>query len=130
MTAFSELSLDTATSLPRSNGELVFEEPWEGRAFGMAAALADQEVFSWRDFQASLICAIAAHEARGTEAQPYRYYERWLAALESLVVTRGLVATRDIDERVAEFTCRPKGHDHNHDHGDGHGHADDSPAHG
>jgi nitrile hydratase accessory protein len=130
MTAFSELSLDAATSLPRSNGELVFVEPWESRAFGMAVALADQKIFSWKDFQGSLISAIAAHQTIGHETQPYRYYERWLAALESLVVERGLVATRDIDQRVAEFICRPKGHDHKHHHSDGHGHSDDAQAHG
>jgi nitrile hydratase accessory protein len=88
----------------------------------MAAALADQEVFSWKDFQGSLISAIASHQAKDPEAQPYRYYERWLAALESLVDGRGLIATRDIDQRVAEFMCRPEGHDHDRDHNDGHGH--------
>ena len=26
-------------ALPRKNGELVFDEPWQGRVFGMAVAL-------------------------------------------------------------------------------------------
>lgn len=29
-----------AAALPRRNGELVFEAPWQGRAFGLALALA------------------------------------------------------------------------------------------
>ncbi|MGI9327999.1 MAG: nitrile hydratase accessory protein [Pseudomonadales bacterium] len=128
MSGIDDLSLDPKTSLPRSNGELVFEEPWESRAFGMAAALADAGAFDWRDFQTGLIAAIAAREdeevTSGGESV-YCYYERWLAALESLVVAKGLVATQDIDDRVEEFSRRPAGHDHDHhhEHGDGHTHA-------
>ena len=29
-------SLDGVAALPRKNGELVFEAPWQGRAFGLA----------------------------------------------------------------------------------------------
>ena len=121
MSLIDNLSLDPATSLPRSNGELVFAEPWESRAFGMAAALADLGVFDWADFQAGLIAAIA-EEGGSNVPQTYRYYERWLAALELLVVERGLVAVHDIDGRIAEFRCRPDGHDHDHHHSDAHEH--------
>ncbi len=117
---FDNLSLDPVTSLPRSNGELVFKEPWESRAFGMAAALAELGVFDWADFQAGLIAAIADHERSDDAPQEYVYYERWLAALESLVVERGLVAVQDIDELVADFCQRPQGHDHGDDHGHEH----------
>ena len=34
----SERPDDVPTDLPRRNGELVFEAPWESRAFGLAAA--------------------------------------------------------------------------------------------
>lgn len=116
--SLDDLSLDPTTSLPRSNGELVFEAPWESRAFGMAAALADSGVFDWGDFQSGLIAAIAEREGGNEHAEAYRYYERWLAALESLVVEKGLLKAQDIDELVAQFACRPAGHDH----GDGHSH--------
>jgi nitrile hydratase accessory protein len=119
--------IDSVTSLPRSNGELVFEEPWESRAFGMAAALADFGVFSWADFQDGLIKAIAEEDnAAGEEARKYRYYERWLAVLESLIVERRLVALQEIDKRATELCRRPAGHDHIHDHE--HDHAHDSQA--
>ena len=35
-------------ALPRKNGELVFEAPWEGRAFGLAVALSDQRHYDCR----------------------------------------------------------------------------------
>ena len=34
--------MEGAAALPRKNGELVFEEPWQGRVFGMAVALHEQ----------------------------------------------------------------------------------------
>jgi nitrile hydratase accessory protein len=115
MTTIDELGLAGSTALPRLNGELVFKAPWESRAFGMAAALAEQGVFDWRDFQAGLIASIAEWES--THSEPYEYYERWLTTLERLMAERRLVAAIDLDERVAEFLCRPAGHDHEHDHG-------------
>lgn len=114
MTTIDALGADAATALPRSNGELVFAAPWESRAFGMAVALADQELFDWSDFQAGLIAAIAEWEAG--DAGPYVYYERWLTTLERLVADRNLVATSDLDHRVAEYVDRPAGHDHDHEH--------------
>ena len=36
--------MDGEASLPRSNGELIFDAPWEGRAFGLAVALNDDRV--------------------------------------------------------------------------------------
>ena len=84
---------------PRANGELVFSAPWESRAFGMAAALVDQRVFSWSEFRAGLIAAIAAWEAERPE-EAYDYYERWLVALESLVAAKGLLDAADAERSV------------------------------
>jgi Nitrile hydratase beta subunit len=58
----STLELDVAgpAAPPRSNGELVFAEPWEGRAFGLTMALAERGVLSYETFRAVLIERIAA----------------------------------------------------------------------
>jgi nitrile hydratase accessory protein len=69
---------------PRRNGELVFESPWESRAFGLAVALAESEVLDWEDFRAELIAEIA----RDPDGE---YYEHWLTALERAAVSAGLV---------------------------------------
>ncbi|CAD0186835.1 hypothetical protein RUESEDTHA_03746 [Ruegeria sp. THAF57] len=123
MAMIDSLGPESKTPLPRSNGELVFEEPWESRAFGMAAALADQGVFDWTDFQHGLIAAIAEYEKDHDSIEtPYRYYERWFATLESLVVNNGLLSKQDIDSLTEDFCKRPHGHDHHHDHDHGHTH--------
>ena len=83
------------TSLPRRSGELVFQAPWERKAFALAVALCAQGVFEWEEFRARLIAAIATAEhvaephAR-TSALP-SYYESWLAALEKLLREKGMI---------------------------------------
>jgi nitrile hydratase accessory protein len=85
---------------PRKNGELVFEAPWQGRAFGMAVALNEQQVYPWDNFRERLIEQIAAAEARGDGSS---YYEHWLSAFESLLAAEGVVTKDEIDERTYEF---------------------------
>ena len=72
---------------PRQNGELVFREPWEARAFGLAVALAETEVLSWDFFRKNLIVEVAARERSLKDSgEAWSYYESWLVALESSVI--------------------------------------------
>jgi nitrile hydratase accessory protein len=103
---------DGPAAPPRSNGELVFAAPWESRAFGVAVALHDAGVIDFEAFRARLIDEIAAWEIHhGATADGYRYYERWLAALERTVTESGLVDNRRIDA-VREELRREWDHDH------------------
>src|SRR5438445_9140120 len=81
-------------ALPRQNGELVFNSPWESRAFGMAVALCEQGRYQrWDEFRDRLIAEIAAWERRHREREePWNYYERWLAALERLQIEKGMLS--------------------------------------
>ena len=87
-------------SLPRKNGELVFEAPWEGRAFGLAVAMNEDGLYDWGDFREKLAAEIASAERHGAEAV---YYERWLASLEKLAVERGFVTAAELDTRTQEY---------------------------
>jgi nitrile hydratase accessory protein len=89
-----------AAALPRSNGELAFGAPWEGRAFGMAAALSDAGLYDWDAFRARLIEQIAANERSG---EPFDYYANWLRAFEALLTAEGIVSPEELAERTAEF---------------------------
>ena len=109
--------LSGATAPPMSNGELAFDEPWQGRVCGIARSLAEQGLYSWDDFRARLIAAIADWEQHARPDAEYRYYDCFLAALESLLVERSLIAVGELRERVGVFAARPHGHDHaDHDH--------------
>ena len=78
-------------SPPRDNGAFVFEEPWQGRVFGLALVLVDQLGLPWREFQRRLISAIASDPDRP-------YYESWATALEALAVDHGLVQIDQLDQ--------------------------------
>jgi nitrile hydratase accessory protein len=93
-------SMDGPAAVPRRNGELVFEEPWQGRVFGMAVALHGHRLYDWQEFQRELIAQIAEAEARGDAST---YYERWLAAFERLLAARGLVTPGELQDRTEAF---------------------------
>ena len=85
---------------PRKNGELVFGSPWQGRAFGMAVALNEQQLYPWDDFRERLVARISEDESNGEGSV---YYEQWLAAFESLLQEKGIVSKDEVDERTYQF---------------------------
>ncbi len=87
-------------ALPRKNGELVFDEAWQGRIFGMTVAMNHEARFEWREFQARLIAEIARAEREGEAST---YYERWLRAFERLVADKGLLDPGDVTRRHGDF---------------------------
>ena len=97
---------------PRRNGELVFEAPWESRAFGIAVALSERGLYGWDEFRGYLIQSIADWEAAHPAGADYRYWDCWQRALERLLQDRGICATRDVDRRSHDYAQRPHGHDH------------------
>jgi nitrile hydratase accessory protein len=86
--------LGDETPLPRDNGELVFEEPWQGRALGMGVIALEQTGASWSEFRRHLAAAIAARSSDEGHSEATAYYASWLSALEALLVERGLVDQR------------------------------------
>jgi hypothetical protein len=67
--------------LPRRNGELAFDAPWQSTVFALAAAVVDHAFSGDREpFRQQLVMAIAAEPGRP-------YWESWTAALEALVST-------------------------------------------
>ena len=87
-------------ALPRDNGELVFQAPWEGRAFGIAVAMNEDGVYDWTEFRDRLVDEVAEAERGGL---PSSYYERWLASIERLAVERGFITADELDARTAEY---------------------------
>jgi nitrile hydratase accessory protein len=103
-----------ASALPRKNGELVFEAPWESRAFGVAIALHEAGAIDFEAFRARLIAEIGR---TGGADDATAYYECWLRALEQVLVERELVSADELEERSAAIAY-DWAHDHkqNHEH--------------
>ncbi|MFT5531299.1 MAG: nitrile hydratase accessory protein [Candidatus Poriferisodalaceae bacterium] len=107
-----EGALEGEGAPPRLNGELLFEAPWEARAFGVAAALVERGDFGWQDFRNELIVAIGTWESSATPGADYSYYERWLEALESIAASNNLADRTSVESRAVAYAARPHGHDH------------------
>ena len=73
----------------RNSEEPVFAAPWEAHAFALTVKLHEQGLFSWVEWSNSLGEAIATN-AEAT------YYESWLKALESLVLEKGAIETKEL----------------------------------
>jgi nitrile hydratase accessory protein len=85
----AQLLLDGDAAAPRDNGELVFDAPWEARAFALAVAIIEELGLSWDEFRRLLVDQIRARPERP-------YYESWALALEALVLTLGLADARTL----------------------------------
>jgi nitrile hydratase accessory protein len=118
------LDVDGLAAPPRSNGELVFAEPWQSRAFGMTMALTTAGVLDWEEFRQQLIVQVAGWEQSAPRGATFSYYGCWLDALEHVLVARALVNTEAVDQLAEEIAARPVGWDHDHD---GHDHQHDHP---
>ena len=108
----SVVSPDAPAAPPRENGELAFDEPWESRAFGIAVALHDAGTVHFEDFRARLVDEIRSWQDEHDPTEGgYRYYERWLVALEGTLLGQGVVdeAALSAERRRLE---REWAHDH------------------
>jgi nitrile hydratase accessory protein len=83
-------ALAATAPLPRSNGELVFEEPWQGRALGMAVVALERAGIPWAEFSRRLGEAIGRHGYDPNESAATAYYAAWLDALESTLRDAGV----------------------------------------
>ena len=96
--------LPEAGAIPRKDGELAFDAPWEVRALGMAVQLHEDGRFPWADFQAELVGAISEwEEASPGEREGWSCYRYFVRALERLAEDRGLLDAAEVDSRTQEF---------------------------
>lgn len=77
----------------------VFAEPWQAQAFALAVKLSEDGHFTWKEWTTALAAQLQAAAKRGEPDDGSRYYEYWLAALESLVTAKGLADPRALELR-------------------------------
>ena len=99
---------DPADDLPKLPWEAedgpVFKEPWEATAFAMAVRLSDAGKFTWTEWVDYLSAEIAAARQKGDPDLGDRYYEHWLAALEKLVIDKGLGSESELAALKHDWT--------------------------
>ena len=108
----TDLPIDGPGAPPRRNGELAFDEPWQGRSMALAVLLCEEGHFTWPQFQEELILQIGQWEAQPSSTRDdYRYWDHWQASLEVLAGSRPLTAS-EIKGRAEQISGRPHGWDH------------------
>jgi len=85
--------MDGRGALPRQNGELVFHDNWERRAFALAVALCEQGQYPWTEFREQLVTSIARSGETPENPDPDApgYFEHWLEALEQTLSNNGIM---------------------------------------
>jgi nitrile hydratase accessory protein len=91
--------------------DVSFETAWEIRAFALAVAAHQNGQYDWPEFQHALSTAIRTWEDTSAGA-PWRYYDRWLEALESVLASSGAVDVSDVDDRAYTVLTTPRDASH------------------
>jgi nitrile hydratase accessory protein len=97
--ALDAQALAALPQLPRDEGGPVFAEPWQAQAFALAVKLSEQGHFTWKEWAATLAGELEAAATRGEPDDGSHYYDHWLAALEHLVQSKGLLDSAALVER-------------------------------
>lgn len=102
-------NMESGVALPRKNGELIFEAPWEARAFGMVVRLCESGLYHWDDFKDRLIQAIAQRACKDPEVDPESgYYHHWLCAFEQLLKDHSILNGAELEARTAEYLSKKR----------------------
>jgi nitrile hydratase accessory protein len=109
------INLPHQEALRPSGGEVSFETAWEIRAFALAVAAHQSGQYDWTQFQQALIASIQRWEDSGA-ATPWRYYDRWLEALESLMAEAGVVSVAEVEDRAHTVLNTPRDANHHRAH--------------
>lgn len=100
-------------SIPRDLEGPVFREPWEAQAFALTVQLHQRGLFTWPEWADALSAQIRAVRERGEADTGEHYYRHWLAALEALLIVKGVTAETGLQQRREHLLANwPSGHDH------------------
>ena len=91
---------------PADDAGLVFRAPWEAQAFAIVVSLHKRGAFTWSEWAAALSAEIKRAQDDGDPDLGDTYYRHWLAALEGLVLAKGLAGDGELRARRIELTAR------------------------
>lgn len=96
-------ALQEVESIPQEEGNPVFSEPWQAEAFAMTLVLYEKGVFTWVEWAAALSAEIKRAQLNGDPDLGDTYYHHWLAALENMVVTKGISSTSQLADLYKQW---------------------------
>lgn len=81
----------------------MFREPWEAQAFAIVVILQQAGHLTWPEWVAGISAEIEAAKAGGDSDLGDGYYRHWLAALEKIIVAKGL--SDDVELQLRRLEC-------------------------
>jgi nitrile hydratase accessory protein len=94
------VDLNALSRFPRDDAGPVFAEPWQAQAFALAVKLSERGHFTWSEWAAALAAELDRATREGNpDVDGSHYYHHWLAALERLVVEKGLASLDSLTAR-------------------------------
>jgi nitrile hydratase accessory protein len=76
-----------------------FQEPWQAEAFALAVKLHESGLFTWTEWAEALAEEIKRAQGDGDPDLGDTYYHHWLAALERLVLAKGVLTAEALHDR-------------------------------
>ena len=112
MAGTADLAAQHIPSIPRDSEGPVFREPWEAQAFAMTLAHYDRGLFTWPEWAETLGAEIKRAQAAGDPDMGETYYRHWLAALERIIVGKGVASTETLHrvKHAWEHACERTPH--------------------
>ena len=109
----AEIALPSDLAIPADESGPVFREPWEAQAFALVVALHQAGEFTWPEWVATISGHIKQAQAAGDPDLGGSYYRHWLAALETITVTKRLASETELRVRRIECAANTQGsHQH------------------
>lgn len=90
-------------AVPSSEGEPIFQEPWQARIFAVVSRLAMDGQFPWDDFKENLIAEIGS----GGQADTTDYYVHFAMACERLLTSNGMLDRTELEALAADLKAHP-----------------------
>jgi len=87
--------MDGFGAIPREENEPVFHADWERRAFALALATMGGRHYNVDEVRRTI------ERMPPVQYLASSYYERWLYAIESLLIEKGVISGADLDEAIA-----------------------------
>jgi nitrile hydratase accessory protein len=78
---------------------IAFAEPWQARAFAIAVLASRQGCFTWSEWTHALGRELRRVADADPRASAERYFDCWLAALQSLLIGKGSLGQTELHER-------------------------------
>lgn len=80
-----------------------FDQPWQARAFALVINMHKKGLFEWKDWAETLSAEIKTSPTLPHESVNDGYYRQWMAALETMMASLGLIDRPEVTSRAEQW---------------------------